>query len=86
MKIVDLKMYGNEPKSFISTIENYDPKDSDLLLKDKITIMFYGIISALGYDRNRINPLTDIKIVNFQRIEESNCILCTLNIFNLQVY
>lgn len=84
MKIINLNMYGNEPKTFVATIEKYNLEDSDFILKNKITIMFYNILSALGYDRNKINLSKDIQIVNFQRVDEDDFILCTINIFNLE--
>ena len=41
MKITDLKMYGGERKTFAATIEEYDIKNTDEEIRDKILILFY---------------------------------------------
>lgn len=83
MKISDLKMYGVNPKTFVTTIEEYDVHNTDEELKDKIIVLFYAIIGALGYDRNKIDTINDIQIFDITRIDEDNLILCTINIYNL---
>jgi len=83
MKIIDLKMYGTTRKTFVAAIEEYNVEDSEEVLKDKITVMIYGIISALGFDREKIDIMKDVSICDFKRIDKEGAIFCTINVENL---
>lgn len=80
MKIIDLKMYGTELKTFYGTVEGYDINQPNNIIKSEFLTMLQNIIKAFGYENEKITEINNIEIIKFERCDDENFILFCINV------